>query len=253
MEFTLEPTRVQTLLEQVLLKGKSGVNLDTISGHFTKTGVAFRDMSLEVLIMAASYGKKFFLNYDCSKTEDIPLSKSLLEQLSYGFGSDEKVKVYTSEDKIFLEGKTDLYEETLMSVEPGEVSVEFTTDEKLGIIPKSLNPFAQVLIDPTDLAQLARNSEELRFIGDGKDIEVIIEDVGTRTKTIVPIKVGREETDKGGYAKIMDEFEMSFSSRLFYDSLKQFTGQVWLTFRKDAVVMHQREKHFMLTYAMTSR
>jgi len=250
MEIAIEPSKFQRLMGNVLLQHQ-GVALDTNIAQFTSKGVSFKDISLEVLIINAVFAKGFFLNYSAND-EEVPFSKSLLEQLKYGFGNDEKVKVFTHEGKIHIEGKTDRYEEDLMDVEPVPPPMEFVTDKILGIIAKNFVANTQILIKPDALSGLPK-SEALHFVCDGKKLDVIVEDVGKFTREIIPVKIGTTRTDKGGNKKIIGELDMIFDAKLFGDVLSQFSGQVWLTFGKDGITFSQREKNHMLTYCLTSR
>ena len=250
MEIAIEPSKFQRLMGNVLLQHQ-GVALDAHVAQFTNKGVSFKDISLEVLIINAVFAKGFFLNYSADD-EEVPLSKSLLEQLKYGFGNDEKIRVFTHEGKIHIEGKTDRYEEDLMDVEAVPPPTEFITDKILGIIPKKFPPNTQILIKPDSLSGLPK-SEALHFVCDGKKLDVIVEDVGKFTKEIVPVKIRTTKTEKGGNKKIIGELDMIFDAKLFGDVLSQFSGQVWLTFGPDGVIFSQREKNHMLTYCLTSR
>lgn len=252
MEIAIEPSKFQRLMGNVLLQHQ-GVALDANVAHFTDKGVAFNDISLEVVIMSIVFAKGFFLDYSTDGDEEVPLSKSLLEQLKYGFGNDEKVRVFTHEGKIHIEGKTDRYEEDLMDIEATPAPTEFATDKILGIIPTDFAANTQILINPDVLSGLPK-SEALHFVCDGKKLDVIVEDVGKFTKEIVPVKVGTTKTDKGGNKKVIGELDMIFDAKLFGDVLSQFAGgEVWLTFGTDGVVFSQREKDHMLTYCLTSR
>lgn len=250
MEITIEPSKFQGLMGNVLLQHQ-GIALDANVAQFTSKGVSFKDISLEVLIINAVFAKGFFLNYSADD-EEVPFSKSLLEQLKYGFGNDEKVRVFTHEGKIHIEGKTDRYEEDLIDVEPVPPPTEFITDKILGIVPADFPANTQILIKPDALSGLPK-SEALHFVCDGKKLDVIVEDVGKFTREIVPVKVKTTKTEKGGNKKIIGELDMIFDAKLFGDVLSQFSGQVWLTFGKDGIVFSQREKNHMLTYCLTSR
>jgi hypothetical protein len=251
MEITIEPSKFQRLMGNVLLQHQ-GVALDANVAQFTENGVSFNDISLEVVIINAVFGKGFFLNYSTDDDEEVPFSKSLLEQMKYGFGDDEKVRVFTHEGKIHIEGKTDRYEENLMDIEATPAPNKFSTDDVLGIIPTKFVTNTQILINPDVLSGLQK-SEALHFVCDGKKLDVIVEDVGKFTKEIIPVKIGTKKTDKGGNKKVIGELDMVFDAKLFKDVLNQFGGEVWLSFGKDGVVFSQRDDDHMLTYCLTSR
>ena len=127
MKITVEPSKFRRLLENILIH-RGDVELDTNVGTFTSTRVEFRDVSLEVMSIAAIYENHFFVAYDASD-EQVPFSKSLLEQMKGGFGTSKVMTVYTKDEKIHLEGETEHYEEPFTETVPGDFPIEFVEDD----------------------------------------------------------------------------------------------------------------------------
>jgi hypothetical protein len=236
MKIVVEPSKFRRLLENVLIY-HGDVELDTNVGTFTPTRAEFRDVSLEVVSVYAVYNREFFIDYDASG-EQIPLSKSLLDQMKTGFSSEKLMSVYTEKDKIHLEGETEHYEELLTKAVPSEFPISFTEDDILGLVPKNLNAIVQLSAEAETLASLPR-AEEYLFRCDGKKLEVVVEDVGKYTKKIVPI-----------IEKSMGELEVKFNAAYYVKVSSQFGGEVFLSLNKDAAVFSQKKDDCMLTYML---
>ncbi|MBA7676575.1 hypothetical protein ES703_84817 [subsurface metagenome] len=224
------------MLENVLIH-RGDVELDTNVGAFTPTRVEFRDISLEVMSIAAVYDKGFFFEYDASD-EQVPFSKSLLDQMKRNFGGGKLMYVYTEDGKIHLEGETEHYEEAFTETVPGDFPIEFVEDIILGLVPKSLNAMVQIEANAETLANLPK-AEEYLFRCDGERLEVIVEDVGKYTKKIVPI-----------IENSMDEVEVKFNSAYYAKVANQFSGEVWLSLNEDAAIFSQKKDDCMLTYML---
>lgn len=238
MRISIEPARFRRMLENVLLY-HGGVELDSNIGIFTPKKVEFRDMSLDVISVYAAYAKKFFLDYE-EVDEEVPLSKSLLEQMRQGFSSDKQITVRTEANKVHLEGAKEHYDETLIEATVADIPIEFTVDKTLGLVPKNLNADIQVLVKANELTGLPK-AENYLFHCDGDKLSVVIEDVGKYTREITPVK-----------SVTMKEWEIKFDAGYFMKVASQFSGDVWLTLRPDAAVLSQKLKDSMLTYMISS-
>jgi len=236
MKFSIDPRFFRQMLDNVLIF-HGDVELDTVVGTFTPTHAEFRDVSLEVLSVYAVYNRDFFIDYDASD-EQIPLSKSLLDQMKRGFSVGNLMSVYTKDEKIHLDGDIEHYEEPFTDAVPGEFPIEFIEDGMLGLVPKTLNAIVQIEADVGALANLPK-SEEYLFRCDGEKLEVIVEDVGRYTKRFVPI-----------IERAMDELEVKFNSAYFTKVANQFSGQVWLSLNEGAAVFSQKKDGCMLTYML---
>ena len=241
MRIVIEPNRFRRLLENVLLY-HGGTELDSALGEFSPKKVEFKDDNLEVIWLYGAYSKDFFLEYEAGEDEKIPFSKSLLEQMKYGFSDDKQMTVRADGDKIYLEGAKERYEEPLIEMEPTNFTEEFgfKSDKTLGLIPGNLEAEIQVLMKAEVLTGLPKAKDYL-FRSDGKNLEVIIEDVGKYTRQITPSKVG-----------VMNETELKFEAGYFAKVANQFDGEVWLTLRENAAVFSQKKKDCMQTYVLST-
>lgn len=237
MKIVIEPARFKRLLENVLLY-HGGAELDSALGAFGPSKVEFKSVGLEVIWSYAAYAKDFFLEYVAGE-EQVPLSKSLLEQMRYGFSGDKQMTVRSEGERIHLEGTKEHYEEPLIDMEPGEFPVKFVADKTLGLVPEGLKAEIQVLVKADALTGLPKAKDYL-FVSDGEKLEVIIEDVGKYTRQITPSKAG-----------VLNESEFKFDAGYFEKVANQFTGEVWLTLREDAAVFSQKSKDHMLTYLLS--
>ena len=213
------------------------VELDTAVGTFTPTRAEFKDVSLEVISVYAVYNRDFFIDYYASD-EQVPLSKSLLDQMKRGFSIGKVMSVYTQDGKIHLDGDTEHYEEPFTEIVPGDFPIEFTEDGMLGLVPKNLNAIVQLEADVEALANLPK-AEEFLFRCDGERLEVVVEDVGRYTKRFIPI-----------IERSMGELEVKFNSAYYAKIVNQFSGEVWLSLNEDAAVFSQKKDSYMLTYML---
>jgi len=238
MKLRVDPNHFRQMLENVLIH-RGDVELDTNVGTFTPTRVEFRDISLEVMSIAATYDREFFIEYDASD-EQIPFSKSLLNQMKRGFGGGNLMSVYTEDENIHLEGETEHYEESLIEIAPVDFPIQFREDDILGLVPESLNATVQILAESEVLANLPK-SEEYLFRCDGEKLEVVVEDVGRYTKKFIPI-----------VERSIGELEVKFNAAYYAKVSNQFSGEVWLSLNKDAAVFSQKKDDCMLTYMLGS-
>ena len=236
MKVRIDPSHFRRMMENVLIH-RGDVELDTNVGVFTPTRVEFRDISLEVMSVAAVYDREFFVEYDASD-EQVPFSKSLLEQMKGGFGAGKFMSVYTEDGKIHLEGETERYEEPLIEIAPVDFPIQFREDDILGLVPENLNAIVQFSAEAEVLANLPK-AEEYLFQCDGEQLEVVVEDVGRYTKKFVPI-----------VERSMGELEVKFNSKYYGKVADQFKGEVWLSLNEDAAVFSQKKGACMLTFML---
>jgi len=236
MKISVDPSHFRRMLENILIH-RGDVELDTNVGTFTPTRVEFRDVSLEVMSIAAVYDRSFFIEYN-ALDELVPLSKSLLDQMKRGFGAGKVMSVYTEDEKIHLEGETEHYEESLIEIAPIDFPIQFMEDDMLGLVPERLNAIVQLSASSEAITNLPKADEYL-FKSDGEKLEVIVEDVGKYTKRFVPI-----------IERSMGELEVKFNAAYFAKVSNQFSGEIWLSLNEDAAVFSQMKDGCMLTYML---
>ena len=236
MKVRIDPRFFRQMLNNTLIF-HGDVELDTAVGTFTPTRAEFKDVSLEVISVYAVYNRDFFIDYYATD-EQVPLSKSLLDQMKRGFSAGNVMAVYTEDGKIHLDGETEHYEEPFTDAVPGDFPIEFIEDDMLGLVPKNLNAIVQLHVDSEDLANLPK-AEEYLFQCDGEKLEVVVEDVGKYTKKIMP-----------NIEKAKGELEVKFNSVYFSKISHQFSGDVWLSLNEDAAVFSQKKDSYMLTYML---
>ena len=236
MKLRIDPRFFRQMLNNNLIF-HGDVELDTAVGTFTPTRAEFKDVTLEVISVVSVYNKDFFIEYDASD-EQVPLSKSLLEQMKRGFGAGKFMTVYTEDGKIHLEGETEHYEETLIDIAPVDFPIKFIEHDVLGLVPESLNAIVQLEVDAEALANLPK-AEEYLFRCDEETLQTIIRDVGQYTRTFVP-----------NIERSMGELDVKFNSTYFSKIANQFSGDVWLSLNEDAAVFSQKKDSYMLTYML---
>ena len=263
VRFVIEPNRFQRMLENVLMYHKQ-VELDAIAGRFLPAGALFMDTSLEVMFLSAVFSASYYLEYECTEETMVPFSKSLIDWMKVAFTEDDKVEVIVTEKKILIQGKMEKYEEDLTEIEakapsipfavhqddiaclgeePGDLGIEVLDDASIrgkGIVPKKLNPTAQLLVKVDSLKGLP-TAENVKLACEDGEIQVTVEGVGSYTKTIKP-----QKTD------LSKDIAMTFSYKYLMKAVVQFDGEVWMTLRKDAVVFSQRNKDSLVSYLLSS-
>ncbi len=246
MKAIVEPERLQRLLVNVLVCHGKPALLDAHVGVFSAKGVVFKDITLEALAVNAVFSSEYFLEFEAKEGEQVPFSKSLLDIMKDSFKKEEKVEIRTKKDKIYLQGKWQDYEEPFVEAELCEIPFPFVAHMTMGLLPKDLDPVVQILVKADILIGLPK-VDRLLFTCDGKQLSVFAEDVGKFRKVITPsrTKVLRE---------MLGDTEMLFEKYLFDKIINQFgpKTEVWLTLRKDAMILSQRSKDYMLTYMLSS-
>ena len=245
MKLVVEPKRFQQLLENVLLHHQT-TELDSNIGKFTTEGVLFEDISLDSVMIVARYKADYFLEYEAEKTEKIAISKSLLAIMKTSFVNDEKIEVYTEDSKIFIKGKTEIYEEPLLDLEDQAMPITFKTDRTMGILPENLEAKVQILVKNDFLSNLPKCEQVFLNIADKEDsaekeIILLVEGVGNFKKKITPNKT-----------KAIEDLSMKFGIGYLEKIFNQFDGELWLTLRPDASVFSQKNKDYHLTYLLSS-
>lgn len=235
MRIVIEPNRLDRLLSTVLIY-KAKPLLDSIVGMFSPKGVAFRDMKLEVAAVHAVYSPKYFIEYEVTEGEDVPLTDSLRNRLGWGF-KDEKVTLMTSEGHLVLQGLKETYNEPLLDVEKGEFTLKLKNSE-FGFVTEK-EPAVRVLL-PSEALNLP-TAEKYRFDCDGEKLKVTIKDVGEYTRTFKPSK-----------APLMNELNVSFDGTYFAQLASNISGEVWLSLSEGGSVFSQKTKDFALTYLLSS-
>ncbi|MHA1215657.1 MAG: hypothetical protein ACTSPG_10180 [Candidatus Hodarchaeales archaeon] len=230
MKISVEPERLAKLFKNATISGMlDGVNLE-----FTEKGLKFRDISLRTTTVIGVFNKNFFVSFEAEK-EVIPLTKSLVDALSYGF-KDKKITMRTEGNDVILEGSHDKYKEPLRNPEIIEFPVKTVVNE-YGIVPEKIVPNVIVQVDVKNLK--LPDAKKFKFVSDGKTLKAIITDVGTYSRDILI-----EKTVK------MEEVTAIFQKEFFDNVITNFNGKVWLQLNKDYVVVSQKEPQFLLTYGL---
>lgn len=247
LRITLEPERLRSLLSTILMvKGGKGL-ISNIVGEVKPNGVVFKDASLNVIAVQAMYHSKYFLEYKAGEGE-LPLTKTLLEQLGKGFNKDEKVEFFIDEkeSRIWVKGKTETYNEPLTEGKLGDLPFTMANREGIGTLPEKLTednksaPLSfQALFDTEALA--LPDAEKYVFTANGKELKVQIEGIGVYTKTI-PIK--KEKLNK--------DLTIAIDGSYYQTLVSNLKGEVWLSASEAGIVFTQKAKDFSLSYVLTS-
>ena len=234
MRFKIEPSKLKDMLNTGLI----GNQLSNVTAVITPNGLSFQDISLGMLGVYAIYAKDFFPpNGFENQNESVTLTKYLLDVLNKGFKNDEQIELYTEDNKLYVIGARDKYEDIIPSTESNEFPVKMKS-ETYGILP------AKAELDKSIVAKFAMDelqfidADRYQFVSDGKNLSVRVEftDTSAYTKTLKPLVVAS-----------MPALTATFSGELYKSIIKPLTGEVWIVLNSDSIAIAKKEKAFSIT------
>lgn len=245
MQIQIEPVRLREILSTALIaKGKP--LLESVVAEFTPSHVSFKDVSLQEIAVYAVYLKKHFSRFE-AETEDVPVSKFLLERLGWGFKKDEQIDFSSDGDFVVLTGKSEeeIYRERVPDLEKREFPIPMQSTPR-GIIRKDSIPVEEKLMAMVQLPVSALSfptADKYLFTSDGKSLRLTIEDeIGEYSKALKPSKVAK-----------LSEFSIFFDAELWGYIVGNMSGEVWLGIHPDMAILSQRTEDSAITYMLSSR
>ena len=240
MRLKIEPSKLKDMLTTGLIGGQ----LSNITAIITPNGLSFQDISLGTLGVYAIYAKDYFPQGGFeNQNESVTVTKFLLDVLNKGFKNDEQIELYTDNNRLYVNGARDKYEDIIPEITAAEFPVKMKS-EQYGIIPAKTD-LTQALIAKFAVDELNfMDAESYQFISDGKKLDVRIEqtDTSSYTKTLKPLMVAN-----------MPAMTAVFSGELFNAVLKPLTGEVWLIVTPDAMTISKKEKTFSITMLVAGK
>jgi len=237
MKIVIEPSIFGEFLKQVLMYESSPL-LEQITVEAKPEGIIAKDNSLGAIGLYNLYTKNFFIEYQQEQPEKIVFTPSLLKALSYF--SDEEIQILTDEEKIYLKGKRDEYEENLREPEETAFDIQMQTSE-YGIIPQKTPDTIRVLISADELKKLP-SSETYLLMFSSKGFKIRSENEGRYTKTI---QIRRQVN--------LNDLEVILDGNFFNHIISNLSGEVWLHGNERAVVFSQKGKNKNITYLLGAR
>lgn len=248
MKLTVEPAKLLRLLENSLVNESSTPLLDKTTLTFTSEGVKAMETSLNIIIVALNFQKSYFTSLEVDgKEEKIVFAKSLLDMVSKAFHQDTSLDVQVQDGKLTVTGTSEHYEEDLLVANPEDLSSIVQVDDKLGIVPKALNPVFQAKIDSAVLRSLPK-AEQYLFTSEDSTLKVIISDVGEYTKTLT-----LKETPVTGAISILVDGDY------FNHVTANLQGDIWFalhrhkTKKNEGMFFSQQDDLTKLTYMITAK
>lgn len=240
MRLKIEPSK----LKDMVITGLIGRQLSNVTAIITPNGLSFQDLSLGTLGVYAIYTKDFFPpgGFE-NQNESVTLTKYLLDVLEKGFKNDEQIELYTDNNRLYVIGVRDKYEDIIPEIAASEFPVKMKT-EQYGIIPAKTD-LAQSLIAKFAVDELNFiDAESYQFISDGKKLDVRIEftDTSSYTKTLKSLVTAN-----------LPAMTAVFSGELFNAILKPLTGEVWIIMTSDALTITKKEKTFSITMMVAGK
>ena len=182
MKIVVEPTKMKQLLKQTLFhKGKP--LLESAIASARPDGIAFLDLSLQVIGYYAKYAKNYFLEYECQNPELTTLSKHILDKLNDAFKEAKQITIATTEEKIFLRSERETFDDDLVASEKPELPFKFVKNAS-GVVPEQFIPIVRIAIATNELDFPEAVEYKLKVTND-KKIMLEITDIGKYTKELL--------------------------------------------------------------------
>ena len=234
MRIKIEPSK----LKDMLTTGFIGSQLSNIVADITPQGLIFKDLSLGTLGVYAIYGKDFFPTGGFeNQNESVAFTKYLLDDLNKNFKNDEQIELYTDDNKLYVIGKREKFEDIIPAIASTEFPVKMK-NEQYGMLPAKADLATSIIAKfPVDELQFS-DAEKYQFISDGKELSVRMEssDTSAHTKVLKPLIVAS-----------MPAMTALFSGELYKAIIKPLAGEVWIVLNSDSLAIAKKEKTFSIT------
>ena len=120
MKIKIEPSKLKDMLTTGLIGGQ----LSNVTAIITPNGLSFQDISLGTLGVYAIYTKDYFPQGGFeNQNESVTVTKFLLDVLNKGFKNDEQIELYTDNNRLYVNGARDKYEDIIPEITAAEFPV----------------------------------------------------------------------------------------------------------------------------------
>jgi hypothetical protein len=242
--FTIDPTTLINILKSGFLrKSTKNPTVEPLALDFRDDGLYIVQLdSTNTMFLLHYYPKSVFSAYKVSGLKKI--KSDILDYLGKSFKIDSTINVSFTENDIVVEGKRERLRQALSALETKpDKPVELKKTE-VGFLTSKLAVRSAYLVDVSELSSVL-DSDEVRFEYDGSGITATVESSDKTVeynKKIVPIRTKGSESGK-----------VVISSELLSRVLDVLSGQVWLAFTEEPIVVSHIEGEKILTYILATR
>jgi len=245
MKIVVEPAKMKQLLRQVLFY-KGSPLLESAVASVKPEGLAFLNLSLQVVGYYAQYPKRYFLEYECQSPEVITFSRHILDKLNEAFKDSKQITITTTEEKIFVRGERESFDEPLVASEKPEIPFKFVKNAS-GVVPEQFVPIVRIPIDISELD--FPKAEEYRLkVTEDKKLLLEIVDIGRYTKELqIAYNPNIEQILTPGASILLD-------AEYFQHMIANLSGEVVLSFDKAGwFALFQQAKDYHITYYLAEK
>lgn len=245
MEIVVAPNRFQRILN-VGLVGNSIKEITEAISYLRPDGLYIEHKQSPFLGVKAFFPTHYFINYTPGENEKICLTSTMLEP--FGFHKafeEEKLNIITKDNTLYYKSinkenkSNEFWRDELREINEKKFSFEMPDSDK-GFMPAGKEPLIQALLEVSQLR--VHPSKYYRFISDGKQLEVEVTDPGVYRRTLKLSKMPK-----------LSEVNYQVPGAILEAIISLFTGEVWLTLYKKAVIMSQKTKESTITFLFVPR
>jgi hypothetical protein len=216
---------------------KSKPLLESFMAECTEKGVLIKNVDLDVVGVYAAFPKSYFASYDSSILEDVPLTSTILDNLSYF--TSQKVTVQTIGREIVVEGERETYRETMLEREKRNFPIPMVFSS-IGFLPQKMAPKVQVKILSDELSSVP-SSENYKLVSDGSCLKIQSTDIGMFEKKINVLE-----------KKVLEPITVAIDAELLQHILANTYGECWLSIEDRGIVLSQKTEDFAKTYLQST-
>ena len=241
VKIVAEPERIIKIFSTALLY-KSSPIIDSVVANLTEKGMIIKDSSLQVLAIYSIFPKHYFLDYNVEGEDKLVVTKSLMKMVKQGFKGADTITITKDKGKIVVKSRSAVYAEPIPDVEEMEFPAKIKKDEELGIfLPENFVPDVVLVLKADELSDLMSTDHYNVIFADNK-LRIGMEDVGSYTKIITPIKILKS---KEGAMAILD-------GDMFQRILANVAGEIFFAFNSEAAIVERISKEYVQVFMLAA-
>mgnify|MGYP000704588314 CR=1 FL=1 len=239
MRVVVEPERLIKMFTTALLY-KSSAMLDSVPIYFTEKGAIIRDSSLQVLAIYSIFPKHYFLEYEVDKPQKIVVTKSLLKMTKQGFKKDDTVTISVEGGNVVLSSSRAIYREPIPEIEESTFPLKFKKDENGIYLPENFEPKVTVVMREDDIKDIL-TADTYTIEYDGERLKITMEDIGSYTKIITPLKLLKKE-------KCTIRLDGDLTRRI----IANLKGEIIFSFNEDLAIWERLSKEYVQIFVLSA-
>ena len=253
-----ECNKLEAVFKSLLVgKSKTDTIMSAVNVVFTPKGIAVKTAHNGLVGIIANYSKDYFSSYDCAKPENVVITDTMLNALSWNNGGmTTEVELETNGTNLTIKGLTDDFFEALIELDVSEFELPVVSTDK-GLLPtgyvtpkadqtsdKKMRVMVELIRDSIKLPDAKQLGENMTIVSDGTNLKIVLQPKdGKAFSWSTTLKLKTQEK--------LEPCEITLNKKYFTTALSNADETFWLAYSQSGAVLVSKTIDSVLTYTLT--